>query len=192
MNEPKLITLPCRSYPIRTTDLASYSYKNYRLQNVYESLTPEQQRAVIEFWLDNGALTSREAAQQRSSEVCYLISEQNSGKIVGVTTLYPDRVGDPPDLCLLMRMFITPSDRRTWLAICAAAMTLVFASKHLSDRGYAGVVNVNENLKLARSGTSKRFEAAGYCLLGQWRGQDVWFFDFKQTQFIDSITVLPN
>ena len=178
----KIFELPSNLFPFQLSELAESSVNGYRIQAVFDQLSSEKRSAVIRFWVSNKILSPK-IAEQRSEEVCYLVTERSSGEVIGVSTLYPDTVGDPVKSVLMMRMFILAKHRGGALSQRLWKKTIVFAQIKLAQRGYDGVVNINENRKLARKGTRQLFERVGYQRVGEWQGQDVWFFEFNKYRF---------
>ncbi|NND82096.1 MAG: hypothetical protein HKN50_06690 [Gammaproteobacteria bacterium] len=180
MENKFIITLPSSLFPFRHDQLSHLQYRNYSMLNVFESITDEQREAVMRLWNRNGLLTDQDAAWQRSSEVCYFITETRTGQLIGVNTLYPGKIVASGPTLFLNRMFIDPQHRNSRLSIIATGMMLCFAKTALSDRGILGVGNVNENSKLSRPGMRKIFTRWGYQFKGTLSGQDVWRFDFDR------------
>lgn len=179
------ISLPSDLYRFRLDDLQEFRFNEFCLINVFERITPQQREACIELWLRNGVMPSREAALKRSDQVCYCITENKTGKLIGVNTLYIAGSDDALQNVWLNRMFIDPRYRNTRLMITGTAMMLCFAKTYLADRGLRGVVNVNENRKLSRAGMRKIFSRLGYRQVGEQLGNEVIFFDFNNINFTE-------
>lgn len=161
-----------------------YQRGPYTLTNVFESISEQQREACVDIWLRNKVMPNREAAWQRSAQVCYFITETASRELVGVNTLYKGKVVENGPTRFLNRMFIDPQHRNSRLMITGTAMMLCFAKTQLADRGISGVVNVNENAKLSRPGMRDIFQRLGYQSRGFHNGQEVWFFEFARIQLI--------
>jgi hypothetical protein len=172
------IILPSARFPFRLADLLRCNYGPYTLQNVFRTITKEQQRACVELWIRNQALSSEIAAWIRSEEVCYFITETATGNLVGMNTLYIDHLSAPDGRYLFYRMFIDPLFRNSRLMIVGTAMAACYAKIHLAKYGVLGVVNVNENPKLARRGLATVFSRLGYQVIDQQDGHDSWLFLF--------------
>lgn len=183
-NPTTIIHLPSQEYPFTLSDLPEFNYHGYTLCNVYENLSHQQREMLVAFWLANDALPDRKAALERSHQACYLMTNTETSELVGLTTIYPSQVSQTSREYLIMRMFIGHKFRPSPLSIIGVSLTKVFASTKLAKCGYAGLVNINENKKLARPSVRKLFEKGGYKLLGQSQGQDVWLFDFANHQFV--------
>jgi len=173
------ITLPSSLFPFRLIDVPQFTYGPYRLDNVFRSINSQQRQACVELWLRNGAVASPTMAWERSRQVCYLMTENAGNRLVGVNTLYPDRlVADGPRFWF-NRMFIEPQHRSSRLMIVGTAAMLCYARTQLSSEGIPGVLNVNENPKLGRRGMRRIFSRLGYRCQGEQNGQDVWYFEFS-------------
>lgn len=172
------IVLPSPLFPFTLAELPDFQRGRYRLHNVFRSISPREQQECAELWLRHGVIMSPRAAWERSREVCYLLRECATGRLVGLNTLYPDRVAADGPECLQNRMFIQPESRDSRLMITATAATLCYAKTRLEDDGIQGILNINENPKLGRPGMRRIFSRLGYRWQGQRRGQDIWYFDF--------------
>ena len=151
---------------------------------MFEKISEAQKAACIELWLSNKFLPSHAASRKRSEQICYLLTEVTSGKVIGVNTLYQGSVSRGGTTVWLNRMFIDPAHRDTRLMIVGTSMMLCFAKTYLESRGLPGVGNVNENRKLSRPGMQRIFQRLGYQKLGWQNGNEVIIFRFSDVQFI--------
>lgn len=175
------ITLPSALFPFTREDLPSFEWGGYRMENVFEAIDPSRQQACVELWLLVGAITSPRAAWDRSRQVCYLMWHKDTGELAGLNTLYLDGpTGDTP-ACFVNRMFIRPDHRRSRLMIVATAATICYAKAELEGRA-RGVLNINENPKLARPGMRRIFGRLGYQPREPREGKDAWFFEFSRVE----------
>ena len=177
------INLPSTLYPFKLADLPVFEFGAYTLLNVYQKITEEQKHACVEMWLRNRVLPNKQAALERSKEVCYFITETASDKLIGVNTLYQSHVTNSTPKVFLNRMFIDPAYRNSRLMITGTAVMLCYAKTQLADQGIPGVVNINENKKLSRPGASQIFERLGYRKQRMQNGQEVLYFEFARIQF---------
>jgi hypothetical protein len=182
---PVVLTLPSTLFPFRQSDLACFDYQDYRLQNVFGSITPSQQQQCVAMWLGAGVAHSPKRAWQRSEQACYLLYERLSGRLIGVNTLYVATSPLDGGRYYFNRMFILPNYRKSRLMIVGTTAMLAFANSVLADEGPPGIININENPKLARVGMRRIFTRIGYRLLGQHDRQDVWYFEFAQARLVD-------
>lgn len=178
------IELPSSLFPFRLEQLECFAYGSYRLRNVFGKINEQQQQACIELWLKNHVLPNRQAAVERSKEVCYLIEDTRNEQVIGVNTLYPGHLDKGHTKVWLNRMFLDPQHRATRLMIIGTALMLCYAKTNLTDQGMVGVVNVNENRKLSRPGMQRIFQRLGYKHLGWQQNKEVILFEFAKVHII--------
>jgi len=183
MNDQITISLPSSLYPFQLTDLMSFEYERYTLQNVFTRITDSQREACVQLWLRNGVLPSQEAAWARTEQICYFITDTSSKELVGVNTLYQDRLQPSGPMFWMNRMFIDPQHRSGRLMITGTALMLCYARRSLSNQGPRGVVNINENRKLSRPGMARIFQRLGYQQIGRQHGNEILLFDFDRVSF---------
>ncbi len=181
----KTITLPNPIYPFRLAELDDFCYGPYRLVNVYRRISEAQRRACVEMWLQARALSSEEAAWQRSLEVCYLFVHSGDGVLAGVNTAYVERYPSRDARYFFNRMFIRPAYRDSRLMIVGTAAAICFLRTRHGDEGVRGVVNINQNPKLYRRGMQRVFERLGYRLDGLTEGKETWRFEFDEIRFVE-------
>jgi len=180
------IKLPSALFPFALNQLEQFQFGDYLLTNVFENVTPEVADACIHLWRRNRVIPTNDAARTRTKEVCYCITDQNSGKVIGVNTLYRAQLGPDSREFWLNRMFIDPAHRDTRLMIVGTAMMLCFAKTELEQRGLPGVVNINENRKLSRPGMQRIFSRLGYRPIGWQNGNEVILFRFADVTFTEA------
>lgn len=184
-NNPQIkIDVPSSLYNFDINDLTNIVYGDYQLTNVFGTATDDQRHAIVDMWMRHKVLPSKQHAWQRSKEVCYLITERESGDVVGVNTLYLDKLEHRAEEYYFNRMYILPEHRVSRLMVVGTAAMLCFAKLHLSNQGVAGVVNVNENTKLNRTGSRRIFDRLGYRHYGWDNNKEVILFEFKNIQFV--------
>ncbi|MEO0369538.1 MAG: hypothetical protein AAF197_12280 [Pseudomonadota bacterium] len=176
------LQVPSELFPFTIDQLDQLAFEQYLLTNVFEKITVEQRDACVELWLRNRVLPSEEAAIKRSQQICYHLTNRDSGKTIGVNTLYRGFVTNEMPEVWLNRMFIDPLYRNTRLMIVGTSMMLCFAKLHLSDRGLPGVVNINENRKLSRPGAQRVFHRLGYRRIGWQNNNEVIMFRFNDIE----------
>ena len=179
------ISLPSPLFEFCLSDLDKLEYGDYTLENVFGSISDDQRRACVELWLRNRVIPTEQAAWERSLQVCYFISKTSTGELVGVNTLYEGLLGEQGPLVYFNRMFLAPEYRNSRLMIRTTAMMLCYAKTRLADGNHKGVININENLKLARPGMQRIFERLGYANLGFVNSKQVWFFEFDQVKITE-------
>lgn len=90
--------------------------KNYRLDNVWATKTPEIEAEIIDFWLDSGALPNREESQKRVGQVTVLGRTAAEGQIVSVSSVYPQFNQQLGYSFYYFRCFVAEEHRRAYLA----------------------------------------------------------------------------
>lgn len=180
MTDKQTIHIPSSLFPFMLNDLDDYEYGNYRLLNVFDKITPDQRKQCVKLWLRNGVLPSRQAALERSDQVCYFITQIDTGELIAVNTLYDDLMPGTQLPVFMNRMFIDPAHRHSRLMIIGTGMMLIFAKTKLENSKQLGVANINENVKLSRRGANRIFRRFGYRQLGYVAGQELLFFEFSR------------
>lgn len=161
-------------------------YHSYKLHNVYQKTTPDLRREIIAFWQRNNAIPDLREAERRVHEVVYLIRNP-ADVIVGVSSVYTARAGNPPASYYFYRMFIQPRDRSYAMMRLVIGMTRDFLRDEAPEPKPRGLVHVNENPKLMRRGIRRMFARHGYEFVGKTeRGFDVWVYRFDQSPLVNS------
>ena len=170
-------------YPFQPQELMCTKFGDYQLENVFESISDDQRHACVKMWMKHNVLPTKEMAWKRSKQVCYIFSDLKTGDIIGVNTLYQDQLTSSSKQFFFNRMYILPEYRNSRLMIRGTAAMLCFAKHNLSNRGVAGVVNVNENSKLDRPGLQSIFNRLGYRHFG-WQGEkEIILFEFDRIHY---------
>jgi hypothetical protein len=156
-------------------------FRDYGLENVYRSASPEQRTEAVAFWLAQSALASRREGERRAGELVYLVRRAD-GALAGMSTAAltagPD--GRP---YFAFRMFLRREDRVPYLmrTVTHATRDFLRALDHPAPRP-AGMLIVTENRKLMRPGIRRYFERHGCVFRGRTpRGLDVWLAPFDET-----------
>ncbi len=185
LNQEKVtITLGNDLHPFQINDLDNFSFQDYRLENVFENINQNQQQACVDMWMQHQVIASEELAWRRSEQICYIFTHAKSGKVIGVNTLYESKLAHSNEHYFFNRMYITPEHRNTRLMITGTAAMLCYAKYFLSDRGIPGIINVNENQKLSRSGMQRIFSRLGYQHYGWQNDKEVIFFEFDRVNYV--------
>jgi cytochrome P450 len=182
----RTIALPSERYPFIIKDLPRFTQKGYLFENVYQKITDEQRHACVNFWIDNGAISNRDAAWNRSKEICYMIYHSESGQLIGVNTLYTDTLTKDGETFFFNRMFMATDHRHLSLSTTGTALMLCFAKTHLSHKGVRGIINVNENRKLSGPALQRLFSRLGYKRVGWQDENEVIFFEFSRIEFTEA------
>ena len=153
-------------------------FHDYHFENVYLRTTEAQRSEILDLWKNEGVEMNPGDAERSSGEAVYLIRNP-AGELAGVTTVALIRLKDGRRF-YSCNLFIRPRDCIPYLHITASDTTRDFLRqfKHPVSQP-AGMLNVNENPRLARPGVRKLFTRHGYRLWGQTSlGEDVWITEF--------------
>ena len=158
-----------------------------RLKRVYRSLSPEDRRKLLDFWLGLGVL-SPEQALERADQAVYLCLNE-ADEIIGVNTVYVDHLLLPNNLYYFYRTLIHPDYRNSYqilISMINATYDLLKA-QYQKGKGPKGLAFAVENEKLAktlflarfRETTPLSFERFPYLYAGRdGNGQDLWYRNF--------------
>jgi len=154
----------------------------YRLVPVFGRVDEATAARVTEFWVSEGVLPGREIAEERVSQVVYLV-ENDDSELVGVTTAYIDkapRLGQP---FYFYRNYLRASDRVPGLAANCLAHTYRLVREQRPAGSPAGMMIVAENPKLDGPAAQRRISRLGFRHLGRNpKGQGCWLRMFDQTR----------
>ena len=155
--------------------IESRLYGNYTLSFVYGAINDEDRSGIIDLWLRNKALPSRESAEQRVSQVVVIVREGSSGQIIGVNTVYPSKLQvDGPDY-YLYRMFIDPMHRSQNMFVFVTRFAYEMLNQRYRKGSPVGLAFFTENPKLQRPGMMAHMRRSGYEYLGRGaNGYDYW------------------
>lgn len=135
---------------------------------------------LVQFWLGNGAIADIHQCWQRTFDVgC--IALDSRADIVGVSSIYVDRLNDAGSTYWFYRMFVRPDSRMPGLSKTIFLTTFAhLAQLYGAERGApAGMVVVAENPKFDRPGAQRSLRAIGLESLGIDRhGKSVWRRNF--------------
>lgn len=157
---------------------ARYEYHGYTIDNVYSAVSAELRGEIVEMWLRNGVIPSREIAERRVSQVVLAIRNP-AGQMAGVSTAYAGDFQQAGNRYFFYRMFIQPADRITNLMRFVTLRTADILQAHYVPGGPQGMLIVTENQKLMRQGMKSMFERNGFEFFGRdHRGLDIWRWKF--------------
>lgn len=150
-----------------------FTYRHYTLTWVWGTISPEQRQAVVNFWLQEGALTNRDAAEKRSHQVAY-IAWNSYRQIAGICTAYLSRMRqketeEQDKFYFMYRSFIRKVDRVGFMSTVMLAHT----TSNLKEMAPSmrptpsGVAVVAENPKLAKAGMQRMGQKLGFELVGR-------------------------
>lgn len=155
-------------------------FRDYLLENVYLRTTEAQRSEILALWRSENAGLEGEHAERSSHEAVYLVRPP-SGELAGVSTVALIRLKDGRRF-YSCSFFLRPRDRVPYLMInvCDATRDFLRTFKHPVAQP-AGMLNINENPRLARPGVRKLFARHGYRYWGQTsQGEDVWITEFGE------------
>ncbi len=152
---------------------------NYVHKEVFGCVTPELASQASEFWERNGVIPKATERMRRARQLAAVVFDE-SGKISGVGTAYPDTItADGRALDVFMyRTFIEPGKRTPLLFLSLFFTACSALEKACGDGSPSQVAFFTENRKFTRRGVVKRvFESYGAKLLGEDnRGQSYWVY----------------
>lgn len=155
-------------------------FKAFRICWIFDSLSTEMKVDLVKFWLTNGAIINPEEAWRRTLEVGCIAYNAND-EIVGVSSIYRDRLQPQGSVYWFYRTFIRPDSRVLGLNSRIFDTTfnqLLVMSSRVSDAP-CGVIVVTENAKLESRGSMLRLQRKGLERLGNdRRGMSVWCKSF--------------
>jgi hypothetical protein len=155
-------------------------FRDYHFENVYLRTTEAQRCEILDLWRNEAVEMNPGDAERASREAVYLVRNR-SGELAGVSTVALIRLKDERRF-YSCNLFIRPQDRVPYLMItvCDATRDFLRNFRHPVSQP-AGMLNINENPRLARPGVRKLFERHGYRYWGQTsRGEDVWITEFGE------------
>ncbi len=154
-------------------------FKGYALVNVYLRTTEAQRSEILALWCDEAVPVEGAEADRRSREAVLLVRAP-SGELAGVSTVSIVRLKDGRRFYSCTLLLRKRDQAVPYLGITVSDATRDFLRnfKHPVAQP-AGMLNVNENPRLARPGVRRLFERHGYRYYGQTAdGEDVWITEF--------------
>lgn len=151
-------------------------FKSYQISWVVNQSTPALRASLIQFWLANGAIADPHEAWRRSFEVAG-VARDHSGNIVGVSSVYIDRLPSDGLPYWFYRTFIRPDCRIMGLAPRLFQTTYNGLSRLYRAEPYApsGIIVILENSKLEGVAGSRIIQRCGLERLDLvLQGRSVW------------------
>lgn len=146
---------------------------------VYQNLTEEQKKSIIDLWISTGVVSFEEALN-RVEQASVLILSENT--VVGVSTIYPGVLKEDEQPWFFFRMFIKKEFRgnnslRTYVMQLNFTQLIRYYGNLIQ-----GVVIELENTKLSHLGEkSDYFNRRGYTYFGKSRrGLQLWYVRFDE------------
>lgn len=152
----------------------SFVYKDYRIENVYKTLSDDHAQLIIDFWLRNNALPNPLMAEQRVKQVVMMILNKKD-EVVGVSTIYRQPYKGDNRQYFFYRMFIQPGDRIFGMMAFVTGQTYEYLKQLCMADKPEGLIVITENQKIMRKGSRRALERLGFDFMGkEQRGLDVW------------------
>lgn len=162
---------------------------NYRLKEVYGSISEEEKKALVDFWTGLKVLTEEEAERRTQQAVFLLLDEE--GKVIGVNTVYIDNLLFPNNPYYFYRTLIHPDYRKSYnILIEMINGTFDLLNKDENRHGAKGLAITVENPKLAKTLSMARFRETGENhILDRLQvlyagkdsmGKDLWYRNFSK------------
>ena len=161
-------------------------YNGYELLDVYRKLSPEDVRAVIDFWRRNDALPEgldEVELQRRAHQVT--VAVLRDGAIAALTSVYVAIAPRDRQPYYFYRKFVEPGHRiyLMWREMLAQSYAILkgWEPKHL-PRKPVGVLVVPENRKLTRRSVLRAGNKIGFFTVGYLaNGDPVYGRKFDET-----------
>ncbi|PIE69980.1 MAG: hypothetical protein CSA22_10385 [Deltaproteobacteria bacterium] len=156
--------------------------KLYTLENVWQTLTPEQQADVIDFWERTGLLPKAADATERSRQVVFIVRDHRR-QIVGVCSVYRQFVRRLTSQMLMFRTLIDKPFRRSGIGLELLKKTRDFFNARFidgTDTDCIGLMVILENRQLNAVVRRAVCPRTGFIFIGlNDRGQQmrVFYFD---------------
>jgi hypothetical protein len=157
--------------------------KNLTIKYVYQLLTEEEKRKIINLWVTSGVLSQHQALQRVEQVSCVILS---NFEIVGVSTVYIDDFTTPHNPYFFFRMFIKQEYRGS-NKLRTQVMQLNFQKlKEFHSKNSHGIAVELENEKLADLGAKTNYmKKRGYTYYGKSaRGLQLWYVRFDDPKGI--------
>ena len=153
-------------------------FRDYVVRSVVDGPSATDTAAVISLWRDNDILPSAADPAERAKQVV-CVCEHTTRGLVGVSTIYPVTLGEQEEPYYGYRMFIQPEDRYPGLMRIMTTLAYETLREVHDTHKPKGLIFYTENRKLMRPGMVARMERGGCRRLShQFRGQDIWVWDF--------------
>ncbi|MCA9994800.1 MAG: hypothetical protein KDE56_03565 [Anaerolineales bacterium] len=154
----------------------------YTLQNVWEEKSDDLKEEIIDFWLSERALGSREQAEKRVNEVVF-VARDSFGEIAGICTAYAQQNLQLRHNFYHYRTFVAAAHRKGNIGI----RLLVEARDYFNGRftqghnpDIIGIIIEIENKEVSRHFTAAIWPRTGFVFVGYNQRGDhvrVYYFD---------------
>lgn len=157
----------------------------YNVSFVYQSLSDEQKKEIIDFWLENKALPDKSVAEKRVGQVCCVIRD-GEDNLVGLSTAFLRDFTAPNNPYFFCRIFIKKENRDEYNLRKSVFQTMYKELKALSAGKAFGLAVVLENISLQKlSASTAFFKKRGYTYHGKSaQGLPMWYIRFDEPKGI--------
>lgn len=159
----------------------------YTVDNVWEEKSADLKEEIVDFWLREGALGSREQAEQRVSQVV-MVARDSFDEVVGVCTAYPRQNSQIRQVFYHYRTFVAAAHRKGSIAyrLVLAARDYFngrFTQGH--DPHIIGMIIEVENEGLRNKFDIAVWPTTGFVFIGyNHRGDHVRVYYFDEARII--------
>ncbi|MEM7114422.1 MAG: hypothetical protein AAF614_18450 [Chloroflexota bacterium] len=160
---------------------------NYTLTNVWENKSDALKEEIVNFWLRERALGSREQAAGRVNQVA-MIARDSFGELVGICTVYPRRHPQLRHNFYHFRTFVGAMHRQNLIAAQFAVQTRDYFNDRFvagHDQHIIGILVEAENEILKTKHTLAIWPHSGMVFVGYNQRGDhirVFYFDGARIQ----------
>ena len=154
----------------------------YTVENVWEEKPEALKEEIIDFWLEERALGSREQAEKRVNQVVF-VARDSFGEIAGICTAYPQQNLQLRHNFYHYRTFVAAAHRKGMIGI----RLLVEARDYFNGRftqghnpDIIGIILEIENKEISRRFTEAIWSQTGFIFIGYNHRNDhvrVYYFD---------------
>lgn len=152
------------------------------VENVWQRVSPDLKREIVQFWMARNALTIQAEALERAEEVVFVVRNLLR-KIVGICTakeIFSDRLNN---FVYFYRTMIDPDHRRTGLAMGLLMKTRNFLETRFLEgieQKAIGILLTLENEDLSRTFRKAVCPRTGFIFIGYNRnGHQVRIYYFE-------------
>jgi hypothetical protein len=159
----------CRKYKIKNLSILKdpvVAQNNCRLFWVFGSDKSTIKESLVNFWLENNAITDASEAWRRTDEVaCIILDDQND--IIAVSSVYINRLDSHIKNFWLYRTFVRPKDRKHFFINKIPLILIVNTYEHLarlpkSPDSPAGLMFFVDNIKFNKPGSVNIIRGIGF------------------------------
>ncbi|HEY8682924.1 MAG TPA: hypothetical protein VIM06_07115 [Rhodanobacter sp.] len=151
---------------IKTSPAATVAPANFQIRWVFGDVSHALRRQIVEFWLQEGAVTNPHEAWRRSWEVACVLQDAERSRIEGACTV-AIRLDDHGISYGFVRLYIRPASRRVGLnARLMQTMIEGFKSMVHEPGAPRRLVATLENRKIERRAAQRIIARLGFVHVG--------------------------